>query len=101
MTAFPELTEAKMRELRVEFDRDFDVRTDGQMHNLAVPLDAMTMNELAVASLHPALHIDVKVIAATLAGARAMRLDGNIVLAQKLEARADRLYAVLPKRLRW
>jgi hypothetical protein len=86
---------------RDDFDRAHNVRNDGQGCMTAINLEGLTDEELAIASKHPALHSDVAIMAGMTRTARAARLRGDIALALRLEAKAERLYDTLPKCLRW
>jgi len=85
-----------------DFDRIHSVRNDGQGCMTAINLEGLTDEELAIASEHPALHSDVCAIAGALLCARALRREGNIAQAMRIESgRIERLYGTLPKCLRW
>jgi hypothetical protein len=87
---------------RDDFDRAHNVRNDGQGCMTAINLECLTDEELAIAAKHPALHSDVCAIANALIITRALRLEGNIAQAVRIESgRVERLYATLPKCLRW
>lgn len=87
---------------RDDFDRIHSVRNDGQACMTAINMDALTDAELEIARDHPALHSDVREIARVLIKARALRLEGNVEQASRLEnGRAERLYETLPTRLQW
>jgi hypothetical protein len=86
---------------RNDFDRIHSVRNDGQGCQTAINLEGLTDAELEVAAKHPALHSDVAAIASKLLFARAMRLEGKIALAVRVEGDCDRIYEMLPAALRW
>lgn len=86
---------------RNDFDRIHSVRNDGQACMTAINLEGLTDEELDIASKHPALHSDIRDMAATLTVSRALRSAGNIALAARLEAKVERLYETLPECLRW
>lgn len=77
------------------------IREDGQVHMGAINLEGCTDAELVTITAHPAPHADIKLMAAMLLRARQSRLEGRTDTAMKLEARFERLYATLPKRLKW
>jgi hypothetical protein len=77
------------------------IRDDGQTHMSAINLEGCTETELLHVSAHPAVHADVRRMAAIYIESRKNRLAGNIGVALRLEAAADRLYDTLPKWARW
>lgn len=77
------------------------IRNDGQTHMRAINLEGSTDSELREIAAHPAIHADVRRMAEIYLKSRPARLAGNIALAMRLEAAADRLYDTLPNALRW
>lgn len=78
-----------------------NIRNDGQIHTQAINLEGCTDAELSTVADHPAVHTDVRRMAQLILKARACRLAGDIVKAQRLEGTADQLYGTLPRGLRW
>lgn len=75
---------------------------NGQIQQSPVNIDGLTQEELAQASVHPALHADVKMYASLLHAAHKARKDGNITRALALETRADYTYSAhIPSHLQW
>lgn len=87
---------------RATFDRNNEVRTDGQIHLGPVNIEGLDDDELAIACEHPALHEEVKLFARLTKVARAKRLAGLISTAVAYERRADFIYnTTMPKKVRW
>ena len=86
---------------RETFDRDHEIRTDGQAHMGAVNIDAMNEDELVIATAHPALHVDVRMYAALALAARSRRLSGLIEQATRIEKRMEVQYKLIPASCKW
>ena len=87
---------------RKEFDKDYNIRTDGQISATPINLDGMYDCDLKVAAAHPALHADVRLYASLKLAARTSRLGGCIASAMHIEQRLDRMYdTVIPLHLKW
>ncbi len=86
---------------REQFDRDFEIRRDGRIHQAPVNVDCMTPEELEIACSHPALHAYVQAYARVALQARELRLAGQIADALRHEDYLVTAYSQIPERLRW
>lgn len=86
---------------RDDFDARNGIRNDGQVFLGAINLEGLDIEDLFIASNHPALHRDVRSAANLLVLARELRCKGRIQEASKLEGRVDALYHIMPKSCRW
>lgn len=77
------------------------IRNDGQTHMAAINLEGCTEPELREIAAHPAIHADVQEMAKIYLESRAARLAGNIERATRLERKADQIYDIMPRALRW
>jgi hypothetical protein len=74
----------------------------GQVQTQPINVDDSDDDELALMIGHPAIHKEVQRYASFIAASRNARLDGDITLALRLEAKAESLYGTyIPKHLRW
>jgi hypothetical protein len=74
---------------------------NGQVQSRAINVDALSDTDLAELIAHPATHREVQRYAQLTEAARKCRVSGDIALAMRLETKAEAVYDVIPRALRW
>lgn len=84
------------------FNLENGIISTGQIVQHPINLDCLPTDDVVLASIHPALHDEVKTYAKMLLEARRLRLSGKINEAVRLDHRLNVLYNFhIPSKLLW